>query len=208
MKITEEVYALDSTKGNYAYLILGKENVLIDTGHPGQAEDILEELRSMNIRPEDIKNILITHHDVDHVGNLVFMEKETDAEVWASGEDIPYILGDKSRPGFKKIISFFLRARKPEKIRPYPKNQRINNVEIIPTPGHTPGHVCILYKDVLFAGDLVRNSKGQLKPSTSYLTWNKSILSESIKKIAEYRFKWICPAHGEPVRREDAIGSI
>ncbi len=67
MKVTDEIYALDSTKGNYAYLVLGEETVLIDTGRPGQGKGILKDLESMNVKPQDIKHILLTHHDVDHV---------------------------------------------------------------------------------------------------------------------------------------------
>jgi glyoxylase-like metal-dependent hydrolase (beta-lactamase superfamily II) len=209
LKITDDVYALDSTKKwNYAYLIYGEEKILVDTGRPGQGKGILKELKSISIEPEDIKHILITHHDVDHIGNLAFLEKGTGARIWASKEDIPYIYGDKSRPGHKKIISFFMRVKKPENITAYSEDQTINGVEVIPTPGHTPGHVCLLYKDVLFAGDLVRNSKGQLEPMASHMNWNKSALNESIKKIAGYDFNWICPAHGEPIKRDNTIGSV
>ena len=198
MKIEENVYALESTKGNYAYLIKDKETILIDTGVPGKGEDILKEIKSLDIKPENIKHILLTHHDVDHIGNAALLQKETGATLWASQEDIPYILGDKSRSGLKKIASLIMRAKKPEKLQAY-NNHRINDLEIIQTPGHTPGHVCLLYKDVLFAGDLVRNSKGQLKP-ISLMTWDKTALNESINKISEYSFNWVCPAHGEPIK--------
>lgn len=36
MKIEKNVYALESTKGSYAYLISDKETILIDTGNPGK----------------------------------------------------------------------------------------------------------------------------------------------------------------------------
>jgi glyoxylase-like metal-dependent hydrolase (beta-lactamase superfamily II) len=60
LKITEDVYALDSANWNYAYLILGEEIILVDTGRPGQGKNILKEIKSMNIKPQDIKHILIT----------------------------------------------------------------------------------------------------------------------------------------------------
>lgn len=202
MKVVGNVYALDSTKGNYAYLIMDKEVTLIDTGRPGQGKGILNELKSLNIKPRDIKNILITHHDVDHIGNLALMEKETDANIWASKEDIPYICGNKNRHGIKKYLSFILRAKKPKKILSYPPDQRILDIKVVPTPGHTPGHVCLLYKDILFAGDLLRSSKGQLEPMKSFMNWDTSLLQESIKKVSNLHFKWICPAHGEPIEKD------
>jgi len=142
MKIEENVYALESTKGSYSYLIKDKETILIDTGNPGKVKNILKEIESLNIKPKNIKHILLTHHDVDHIGNATLLQKETGATLWASKKDIPYILGDKSRPGIKKVASFLMRVKKPEKIKSY-NDQKIDDIEIIPTPGHTPGHVSL-----------------------------------------------------------------
>ncbi len=202
MKITDDVYNLDSTEGNYAYLILGEEVIMIDTGRPGQGEGILNELESLNIKPGDIKHILITHLDIDHIGNAALLEKATGATLWASKEDIPYINGDKKPPGIRRFFSLFMKADKPKNITPYTENQKIDGIEVVTTPGHTPGHVCLIYKDVLFAGDLVRNSKGQLKPQMSFINWNDEALKQSIKELDKYPFKWVCPAHGEPVKRD------
>jgi len=208
MKVTDDVCALDSTKGNYAYLILGEETILVDTGRPGQGKGILNDLKSMNIEPHDIKHILITHHDVDHVGSAAFLQQATGAKVWASKEDIPYINGVKNREGIKRFISFIMRIKKPENINPYPENKKILDIEVIPTPGHTPGHVCLLYKDVLFVGDLVRTSKGKITPMKSFMNWNTSMARESIKKVADYHFEWICPAHGEPIKRDGQLKEL
>lgn len=202
LKVTKNVYALDSTKGNYAYIIKDNEIILIDTGLPWEGKGLLKELKSLDIKPEDIKHILITHHDVDHVGNLSLIEKESNAHIWASKEDIPYIYGDKRRHGLKKYLSYIMKIKKPEKILPYPEDQRVDNIEVIPTPGHTPGHVCLLYKDVLFVGDILKTSKGQLEPMKSFMNWNTPILKESIKKLNDFHFKWICPAHGEPIEKD------
>ena len=199
MKIEENVYALESTKGSYSYLINDNEAILIDTGNPGKVKDILKEIESLNINPGSIKHILLTHHDVDHIGNATLLQKETGATLWASKEDIPYILGNKSRPGIKKLVSLLMRVKKPEKIKSY-DDQKMNDIQIISTPGHTPGHVSFLYKDILFAGDLVGNSNGILKKPPKIGNSDEKSIKESILKMSEYSFKWVCPAHGEPLK--------
>ena len=77
---------------------------------------------------------------MDHIGNAALLQKETGATLWASKEDIPYIRGDKSRPGVKKLGSlylsvsdFFMRVKKPEKIKSY-NDHKMDDLEIIPTP--------------------------------------------------------------------------
>jgi glyoxylase-like metal-dependent hydrolase (beta-lactamase superfamily II) len=201
MQIEENVYALESTKGSYAYLINDKETILIDTGNPRKFKNILKEIESLNIKPKNINHILLTHHDVDHIGNAALLQEETGATLWAPKEDIPYILGDKSRPGIKKIAALLLRSKKPEKIKAY-NDQKIGDIEIIQTPGHTPGHVSFLYKDIFFAGDLVRNSNG-LKKLPKMGNYNEKSINESILKMSKYSFKWVCPAHGEPFEVKD-----
>ena len=205
MKIEDNVYALESTKGSYSYLIEDKETILIDTGRPGKVKNILKEIDSLNINAKNIKHILLTHHDVDRIGNAVLLQKETGATLWASKEDIPYIFGDKSRPGVKKLGSlyaFLMRVKKPENIESY-NDQKIDDIEIIRTPGHTPGHVSFLYKDVLFAGDLVRNSNGVLKKAPSIMNADEELIKDSIFKMSEYSFKWVCPCNGEPLEVKD-----
>jgi glyoxylase-like metal-dependent hydrolase (beta-lactamase superfamily II) len=208
LKVTENVYALESTKGNYAYLIVNERVTLIDTGRPGQGKGILNELNSMDIKPKMIENILITHHDIDHVGSLALLEKETGASILASKEDIPYICGDKSRHGIKKYFSFIMKTKKPEKILPYPEDQLIGDINVILTPGHTPGHVCLLYNNVLFVGDLLRTSKGKLSPMMSFMDWNTHMSRKSIRKVIDYNFEWICPAHGEPIKRDGQLDQL
>ena len=45
MKIEENVYALESTKGSYSYLIKDKETILIDTGNPGKDKNTITSWR-------------------------------------------------------------------------------------------------------------------------------------------------------------------
>lgn len=203
MKITDDVYALAATRGTYAYAVLGQPTMLIDTGRPGQGKKILYELASMGVRPNDIKHILLTHYDVDHVGNAAYLQSKTGAALWASQEDIPCIMGEKPRHGHKRWISALMPAEKPQSLQAYPVDGCMESITVIPTPGHTPGHVSLLYRDVLFAGDLVVCFNVRIRPSPGFMNWDMDILKESIRKVAPYSFRWVCPAHGTPLERGD-----
>lgn len=201
MKITDSVYLLDSTKGSYVYLVTGAETALIDTGLPWTGKRIIKELDAIGVKPQDIKHILLTHHDIDHIGNVAMLQMLTGAKVWASGEDIPYITGELDRYGFKKYFKYVFRVKAPHGINPYIPGEKINGIEVVPAPGHTPGHVCLLFADILFAGDLLENKKGSLKPYPAPWNWNDTMLLESVNKISHLQYKLVCPAHGEPVER-------
>lgn len=201
MKITEDVYLLESTKGSYCYLILGNETVLIDTGFAWRGKAMLREIESLGVVPESIKHILLTHHDLDHIGNVYMLQNLTGAEIWASEKDVPYITGQSPWYGFKKHINRIMRVKKPGHVRVLSEDKAVAGIKAILTPGHTPGHTCFIYKGVLFAGDLVENKKEELIPYPTPWTYDMPALLQSIKKVEGYPFDWICPAHGRPEKR-------
>lgn len=73
---------------------------------------------------------------------------------------------------------------------------------VIPTPGHTAGHCCLLLENqYLFTGDHLwwdRDEK-RLGASHSYCwhSWDEQI--ESMQRLADFRFEWVLPGHGERV---------
>lgn len=200
MKVSDNIYMLDSSIGSHVYLIKGEEIILIDTGLPFMRQGILKEIKSMGIELTEIKHILITHHDIDHIGNAFILQQLTGAKIWASREDIPYIYGDIDRSSFKKYFKYIFKLKVPKNINPYQSGENINGIEIIPTPGHTPGHVSFLYHDALFTGDLLENKGGKLKPYPSAWNWDNEVMAKSVEKVAGMAVKWICPAHGKPAR--------
>jgi len=205
MKITDFVYVLDCTSYSNAYLITAPDLILVDTCIPGKSKQILSEIRSLGFDPAQMKHIFLTHHDGDHTGSAAALEEATGAKVWASEIDIPYITREKKPTGLKNFVSAVMKVRQPSAIHPYPPDGQMGEVKIISTPGHTPGHVCLLYRDVLFAGDLVLSGRGKIRPSLPIMTWDMPAVMESIEKVRPYSFKWICPAHGRPVERDDSL---
>lgn len=203
MKLAGNVHLLESTKGAYVYLIKGEESILVDTGLSFLGAGILRELEAMKVPLQSIRHILLTHYDLDHIGNAVMLQKRTGAKLWTSEEDAPYILGKKPRPGFKKYLPLLFRVKVPETISTFHDGDTIAGLRVIHTPGHTPGHVCLLYGEMLFAGDLVKNDKGRLIPYPAGWNWDNAMMQDSIRKMSGFPFRWVCPAHGRPVEISD-----
>lgn len=199
MKVTDTVFKLESTKGAYAYLIIDNGITLIDTGMSKQGEKILKELKENNFKNNDIKTILLTHHDVDHIGNVELISNKVKCNIYIDEHDLPYGLGKKKRPGIKRIISMIYRCKVPKntkKLSSYP----FNYIDYMHTPGHTPGHNCFVYKNVMFVGDLVKEKNDVVSLTPSIMAWNKTELIYSCITLPMDRIQWICPAHGEPFK--------
>jgi glyoxylase-like metal-dependent hydrolase (beta-lactamase superfamily II)/ferredoxin len=72
----------------------------------------------------------------------------------------------------------------------------------IPTPGHTAGHCCLLVDDrFLFTGDHLfwNRDKSRLGASKDYCWDSWSDQAESMSRLAQYRFEWVLPGHGQRV---------
>lgn len=203
MEIVQGVNMLNCTEKSHVYLITGKENILIDTGIPGQGEKILDEIKALEVDPKTIKHILLTHHDVGHVGNAKVLQEETGAALWASKEDVPYIIRKKSRLGIKRIIQTFVRYKKPTINFIYKEYENIGGIQVIKTPGHTPGHVIFMYRNILFTGDLFKIIKGKIKLQPSSSNWNQYKLEKSLSLLKNLECEWICPSHGSPIMRNE-----
>lgn len=207
MEIEGSVIMLNASPQSHVFLIRGEENILVDTGLPGAGKKILAELASLGVSADTIKMILLTHHDVDHIGNLTLLGEATGARIFAPKEDIPFITGERSRAGIKHLTGFFMHPRVPEGIIPYGQEEP-GGVRVIRAPGHTPGHVILLYKNVLFAGDLLRTTKGALAPMANYMNWDSAMAAKSISLLKTLDFGWICPAHGKPLQKDNLIGFL
>jgi glyoxylase-like metal-dependent hydrolase (beta-lactamase superfamily II)/ferredoxin len=77
---------------------------------------------------------------------------------------------------------------------------------VIPTPGHTAGHVALLHAErYLFTGDHVwGDGRGGLDASRTYCwhSWEEQL--RSIDALRRYRFEWVLPGHGPRVRLAEA----
>lgn len=109
MKIAEGLDILElgnEERRMNATLIWDDKNViLIDAGLPGQIENIREEVKKAGVSFDRINKIIITHHDLDHIGGLssIVKNSKSEIEVLAHSGERPYIEGDKI--GIKLLLS-------------------------------------------------------------------------------------------------------
>jgi len=79
----------------------------------------------------------------------------------------------------------------------------------IPVPGHTRGHVVLLYKNkFLFTGDHLAwsdNRRGLIAfRDVAWYSWPEQ--TKSMKRLLDFRFEWVLPGHGRRAHQpQDAM---
>ena len=76
---------------NRCYVIRGKQSVLIDGGPPGKKRSFLRQLKKHNIPPHEIKLIVLTHGDFDHIGSAKYFWELSGAKIAIHENDRIYL---------------------------------------------------------------------------------------------------------------------
>ncbi len=193
-----------------------KGSTLVDTGVPGQAELILEKLAAEGISPSDLKRILITHQDIDHIGSLKALKEATGAEVLALDVEVPYIEGTlespkrpsperlEQNPGLKAMLDALERSTVDVALNDGDVLDLAGGVTVIATPGHTFGHISLYLNRTrtLISGDALTSSEGTLGGPMQQATPDMATAKESVRRLAELDVKQIVAYHGGLVDHE------
>jgi glyoxylase-like metal-dependent hydrolase (beta-lactamase superfamily II) len=206
------------TKGGFvnAYLVREDDGLtLVDTMLPKSEKGILEAAQSLG---QPIVRIALTHAHQDHVGSVDALKAALpDAEVLISERDARFLTGDKSlepaeaqdgkaRGSFVKIETTPTRLLHP--------GDRVGSLEVVASPGHTPGHVAFLdTRDrTLIAGDSWVTLGGVSVPSRPSwrfpLVWfgtgNRPQALESAKALRALDANRLAVGHGRVIESPGA----
>jgi len=203
-------------------LILDEQygNTLIDAGLPGQAEAIGAALADTGIGVRDLKRIIFTHQDLDHVGSGAALVRQSGAMVFAHPADAPHIDGSirllkpspemlEQRPQMREVL---------ERLEPVGVDEYLGDgalldlaggTRVIFTPGHTPGHLSLYLErpKVLVAGDALTAEGGHLNGPNPPLTLDVRAAVRSVRRLADLEIDTIVCYHGGVVS-EDANGQL
>jgi glyoxylase-like metal-dependent hydrolase (beta-lactamase superfamily II) len=221
MEIIPNVHLIPKTVAN-PYLLIDPDGLtLIDAGLPGSHKKILRYMAGLGYSPKDLKRILITHSDFDHVGGLAALKKATGARVYASPVEAQAMAeGRASRPVkprrlmLKILFALMAGFFKPARIQ---ADELLSDGQILPllgglrvveTLGHTPGHISLFAPSlgILFCGDSIVSGDDGLHGSSGANNWDQAKSDESVRKQAALGARILCSGHGPVVL--DAAGKF
>jgi glyoxylase-like metal-dependent hydrolase (beta-lactamase superfamily II) len=214
MEIIPNVHLIPNTVAN-PYLLIDPDGLtLIDAGLPGSHRKILRYLAGLGYASGDLKRILITHADFDHVGGLAPLKAATGARVFASPvEALAIAEGHASRPlKPRSAITKFLFDLMAGLFKPAPVKVDelladgqilpvLGGLRIVETPGHTPGHISLFAPaaGILFCGDSIVSGETGLRGSSGANNWDQAKSDESVRKQATLGARILCSGHGPVV---------
>lgn len=189
---------------------------LVDTGLPSQADLVEETIAAEGFSSADLKQIILTHQDLDHVGALHPLKERTGAAVFAYVDEIPYIDGTiipLKMPTPERLLQYPEMAERLKHYKPTPVDEAVTDGQILPrsagvqaiaTPGHSPGHMSLYFPatKTLITGDALTSADGVLNGPSRGATPNMELAMESVKKLAQLDVETIICYHGGLVTQD------
>lgn len=209
----------------YPTLLWDQESaVLIDTGYPGLLPKLKEAVKEADVPWEQLRTVIITHQDLDHIGSLPDLLRENDLDLTVLAHEIekPHIEGElmllKHTPDALVAAEAMIPPHVPEEWRraflsmlSNPPKGRVDRfivdgehlpfaggITIIHTPGHSPGHLSLYHHNsrTLIAADALTVQGSELHgPNPSATPDMKQALS-SLKTFAKYEIDTVICYHG------------
>ncbi|MFX1252826.1 MAG: MBL fold metallo-hydrolase [Promethearchaeota archaeon] len=201
-QITPNLWAILSYgMGSNKYVIKNADfNVLIDPGAPGEGPKLCSVLKDkINLDPEDIHAIVLTHVHGDHSGALSYLKEASGSEVYVHEAEAQFIEGpDHSLT----LLQMFGVRSQPIKVEKHLKegdivspNSEDKSWTVLHTPGHSPGSICLYNKRerLLITGDTIfeRGNIGR----TDFRGGDISALIKSITRLTQLEVKSFFPGH-------------
>jgi hydroxyacylglutathione hydrolase len=198
MKLTENLFAY-VWKGNdnncntylFANVLSGNKHIIIDPGHVvtpffrEPAYDMLiEEISRDGLKSEDIGLVFLTHAHPDHVESAGKFKNQSRALIAIHEDDGPTY---KMFGGSK--IDVYLQEGELKL-----DNQVQTKLEVIKTPGHSPGHVALYWpsKKALAVGDVIFfHNTGRVDLPGG----DPSLLKDSIDRLAKLDVEYLLCGH-------------
>ncbi|MBD8837382.1 MBL fold metallo-hydrolase [Paenibacillus sp. CFBP 13594] len=173
--------------------------VLIDTGFPGQYDDLCIALEKIGVPINQLKAVILTHQDVDHIGCLPEILKECGPQVkiYAHELDKPYIEGQL--PLLKDShLEHPPMGKVDETVTDGQELPFCGGIRVIHTPGHTPGHISLylIGSKTLIAGDSMYSVEGMLGGIHEPTTLDIETARCSLKKYMELDISSVVCYHG------------
>ncbi|MFC9559195.1 MBL fold metallo-hydrolase [Agromyces sp. NPDC056965] len=215
------------------YLVDTPEGVtVIDAGLAGQWKELTAELAAMGRSIGDIRGVVLTHGDSDHIGFAERLRREHGVPVFVHTADAARARGEAStkpewggmKLGATAKFLWYALTRNGLRTTPLTEVVTVDDGDVldlpgaprvISMPGHSPGSIAIHVPvaDAVFVGDALTTRHvltGATGPQPAPFTDDPAEALASLHRIAGLGATWVLPGHGTPWNRgvDEAIREV
>ncbi len=176
-QLSEHEFAI---KDEFVNMYLIKDSlgyIAIDAGK--DIDVIATEMQKLNIKPDEVIAVFLTHSDMDHVAGIPLFKN---AKLYMARNEVKMLNGEKQKiPGYNNSIS-----RTDYILLDDQQNLEIgkHKIHCILTEGHTSGSMCYQVNEkYLFTGDILSLHDGKLGHSVKFFDLDYDMTTKSISRI-------------------------
>jgi len=193
---------------------------LIDAGLPGHWDDLVHELETLGRPLSDVRGLVLTHGDSDHIGFAERLRQETGVPVFIHAAD-----AHRARTGEKPktpmgparlgpVLGFLAYGARKKALRTRYVQELVEVTDgnvldlpggpvVIGMPGHSPGSIAVHVPvaDAVFVGDALTTRHvltGREGPQPAPFTDEPEEALASLDRLAAVSASWVLPGHGAP----------
>jgi glyoxylase-like metal-dependent hydrolase (beta-lactamase superfamily II) len=204
-----------------AYLVADDHGVtLIDAGLRGHLRDLRRELAALGRTIDDVRGIVHTHGDTDHIGFAERLRRDHGVPVYVHEADAARARGEEStRPAWgrlrvRAVAQFLWYAARKGGLRttyltgvvPVRDGDVLDlpgSPRVVALPGHSPGSIGVHVPavDAVFVGDALTTRHvltGESGPQPAPFTDDPALARASHARLATVDATWVLPGHGGP----------
>ena len=193
---------------------------IVDAGLPGQWDELEPELAAMGRTIQEVRGVILTHGDTDHIGFAERLRRERGVPVYVHELDATRARGEvKKEISWGKVkvgplMRFLSYSARNGGLRITPISEVVTFTDgqildmpgapvVIHLPGHTPGSVALHFPsvDAVFVGDAMTTGHvltGAIGPQPAPFTLDTEQALASLDRLEALPAKWVLPGHGAP----------
>jgi glyoxylase-like metal-dependent hydrolase (beta-lactamase superfamily II) len=191
----------------YAFLISEPRMTLIDTGLIGSGRSVQRYVKRIGRSIDELDRIICTHAHPDHIGAVRELAADREVEVLMHPADLAGLsvrlrdaVANRNRG---QLIAYF--TRHPGEATPIEDGQvlpMLGGLEVVHTPGHTPGSVCLYAPrlKLLFSGDVLQVIRGKVTFASNVFSDDIALARASVARMAALDVETIAFSHYPPWR--------
>jgi glyoxylase-like metal-dependent hydrolase (beta-lactamase superfamily II) len=221
MRLAPNLHRLGTSSLINSYVIdEGGELTIIDTGLRGHWTELQQELAAMGRSLADIRAVLLTHGDVDHVGYAERLRRVTGVPIFVGAADAAEARGEMKKPAavtgpmrIGPLVQFAVYGFRHGGMGTTPIAEVMpiegavtldvpGSPRVIPLPGHTPGSVAyhVPLVDAVFMGDAMTTrsvTTGITGPALGPFTVDPAMAVTSLGALDGLEAALVLPGHGD-----------